>query len=141
MVIGRIDMHNAILDQAKVSWPLVAQVVSVPHTQEEYERAIALLDELIDEVGEVEDHALASLMETLGSLIEAYENDHVPELMGDPISTLRILMAEQELHDSDLPEIGDPTTVAAILSGQRELTQTQIRLLGNRFHVSPLVFL
>lgn len=34
---------------------------------------VALLDGVIDEVGEDEYHPLASLMETLGSLVETYE--------------------------------------------------------------------
>jgi len=40
-----------------------------------------LLDQLIDEVGEDEDHPLASLMEVLGVLVEDYETKHVPELV------------------------------------------------------------
>ena len=40
----------------------------------------ALLDSLIDQVGEDESHPLASLMEIIGVLIEKYEDDHVPEL-------------------------------------------------------------
>ena len=54
--------------------------LDVPHTEEEYERIVALLDQLIDEVGEEESHPLASLMEILGVLVEAYEAEHVPEL-------------------------------------------------------------
>ncbi|VXD15300.1 hypothetical protein [Planktothrix paucivesiculata] len=38
------------------------------------------LDQLIDEVGENEEHPLASLMDILGILIEHYENEHIPEL-------------------------------------------------------------
>jgi HTH-type transcriptional regulator / antitoxin HigA len=117
------------------------EFVSVPHTREEYERAIVMLDELIDEVGEAEDHPLASLMETLGSLIEAYEDDHLPEPMGDPATTLHILMEEHGLRNTDLPEIGDPATIEAILQGRSELTQSQLYALGKRFHVSPSVFL
>jgi len=41
---------------------------------------VALLDSLIDEVGENESHPLASLMEIVGVLIEKYEDEHVPEL-------------------------------------------------------------
>ncbi|KHE94074.1 MAG: hypothetical protein SCABRO_00152 [Candidatus Scalindua brodae] len=41
---------------------------------------MTLLDSLIDEVGEDEDHPLASLMDIIGTLIEKYETDHVPEL-------------------------------------------------------------
>ena len=102
---------------------------------------ISILDELVDEVGEDDEHPLASLMETLGSLIEAYEDEYVPELLGNPLSTLRILMAEHGLKNNDLSEIGDESTVAAILNGDCELTQTQLYSLGKRFHVSPAVFL
>jgi HTH-type transcriptional regulator/antitoxin HigA len=35
---------------------------------------------LIDEIGENENHPLASLMEILGILIENYEQENVPEL-------------------------------------------------------------
>lgn len=130
-----------MLEQVKMSWPLVAQVVSVPHTQADYERAIATLDELIDEVGEDEDHPLASLMETLGSLIEAYENEHLPEPMGNPLSSLQILLTEQNIGINDLPEIGDAATVSAILEGRREPTATECRILSERLHVAPAVFL
>ncbi|MCR4289639.1 MAG: hypothetical protein NUV86_05185 [Candidatus Scalindua sp.] len=61
-------------------WPIVSSVVYVPHTEKEYNQLVALLDSLIDEVGEDEDHPLASLMDIIGTLIEKYETDHVPEL-------------------------------------------------------------
>ena len=40
-------------------WPTVSRVVSVPHTPGEYEQAVELLDQLIDEIGGDEDHPLA----------------------------------------------------------------------------------
>jgi HTH-type transcriptional regulator/antitoxin HigA len=55
-------------------------VLRVPHTEKEYTAIVALLDRLIDEVGEEENHPLASLMEVLGVLIEKYEDDNVPEI-------------------------------------------------------------
>ena len=55
-------------------------MVYMPHTAEEYQRLVAFLDVLIDEVGEDETHPLASLMEVVGVLIERYEDEHVPEL-------------------------------------------------------------
>ena len=61
-------------------WPIVSSVIYVPHTEKEYNRLVTLLDNLIDEVGEDEDHPLASLMDIIGTLIEKYETDHVPEL-------------------------------------------------------------
>jgi|TARA_B100000809_G_scaffold155924_1_gene153257 HTH-type transcriptional regulator/antitoxin HigA len=55
-------------------------VVFVPHAESEYQRLVAVLDNLIDEVGEDENPPLVSLMEVVGVLIEKYEDEHVPEL-------------------------------------------------------------
>lgn len=71
-------MHIDI-GKAAIAWPPLADTVFVPHTEEEYSQLVAVLDELIDEVGEDESHPLASLMEILGVLIEYYENAHAPE--------------------------------------------------------------
>lgn len=70
-----------LVKQIEKDWDPVSSFLFVPHTQEEYNRLVALLDELIDEVGENENHPLASLMELVGSLIEKYEIENVPELV------------------------------------------------------------
>lgn len=70
----------AEIQAAERVWPLLAPVVSVPHTESDYERLVALLDTLIDVVREDEDHPLASFMELVGVLIERYEDEHVSEL-------------------------------------------------------------
>ena len=61
-------------------WPMLTDVVFVPHAQKDYQRLTEVLDNLIDVVGEDEDHPLASLMEVISVLIEKYEDEHVPEL-------------------------------------------------------------
>jgi HTH-type transcriptional regulator/antitoxin HigA len=73
-------MTLAQIDKTKKAWPSVAETLRVPHSEEDYQELVALLDGLIDEVGENERHPLASLMEVVGVLIEKYEDDHVPEL-------------------------------------------------------------
>ncbi len=73
-------MQNLDIDRTMDAWSALAGNVFVPHSEEEYNRIVALLDDLIDEVGEDESHPLASLMEVLGVLIEKYEAEHVPEL-------------------------------------------------------------
>ena len=52
----------------------------LPDTEAEYERQVALLDELVDGVGNDESRPPASLMEVIGLLIEKYEDKDVPEL-------------------------------------------------------------
>ena len=68
------------IQTAQDVWPRVAPVVFVPHAESEYQQLAAMLDNLIDVVGEDENHPLASLMEVIGVLIEKYEDEHVPEL-------------------------------------------------------------
>jgi len=69
---------SEVLENTKVRWESVKEFLSVPHTESEYDKAIILLNQLIDVVGEDEKHPLANLMETLGTLIEVYENQHYP---------------------------------------------------------------
>lgn len=75
-----MSMSDPDITSAVAHWREVAGAVFVPHSEAEYFRLVAVLDRLIDEVGEDESHPLASLMEVLGALIERYEAEHVPEL-------------------------------------------------------------
>ncbi|MDP4199553.1 MAG: hypothetical protein Q8922_03275 [Bacteroidota bacterium] len=70
-----------VLEQIESNWGPVSKYLRVPHTEHEYHQLVALLDELIEEVGEEETHPLASLMEVIGTLIEKYEDERVPELI------------------------------------------------------------
>jgi len=72
-------MQNTEVNKVLNAWPPMARVIYVPHTEEEYDRLVILLDTLIDEGGENESHLLASLMEIVRVLIER-EEKHVPEL-------------------------------------------------------------
>lgn len=73
----RIDMQTVDVQ----SWKNLSDTVFVPHNETEYERLVSMLDNLIDEIGEDENHPLASLMDVLSALIENYENANVPELV------------------------------------------------------------
>ena len=61
-------------------WQNLTSYLYVPHNSQDYERLVSFLDSLIDQVGEDEQHPLASLMEVVGVLVERYEETHVPEL-------------------------------------------------------------
>lgn len=78
-----MNVSNPDVTAAATHWPEMANIVSVPHSETEYRRLVALLDDLIDEVGENENHPLASLMEVMGVLIEQYEAEYVPELSSE----------------------------------------------------------
>ena len=73
-------MSSAQIERALQVWPQVEPTLRVPHNEREYRQLVKLLDRLVDEVGEDENHPLASLMEVLGVLIEKYEDDNAAEL-------------------------------------------------------------
>lgn len=73
-------MESINLEQTITAWSFVSETIFVPHTQQEYELLVDLLDRLIDQVGENEAHPLASMMDVVGVLIENYETEHIPEL-------------------------------------------------------------
>ena len=74
-------LQNLDVKRAANAWSSLSGAVFVPHTEAEYNRIVALLDRLIDQVGEDENHQLASMMELLSVLVERYEAEHVPELI------------------------------------------------------------
>lgn len=73
-------MSAAQLDTLTRSWTPISSLVCVPRTDAECSRLVSLLDEITDEVGEEEDHPLASFMDVLGTLVHDYEAHSVPDL-------------------------------------------------------------
>ncbi|MCL4825475.1 MAG: helix-turn-helix domain-containing protein, partial [Anaerolineales bacterium] len=126
--------------ELQTHWQTIAPVLTI-RNEREYNAAVKRLNELLDEIGADEKHPLYSLLDTLGTLIEAYEEEHhpVPEANGSDV--LRFLMDEHGLTQSDLPEVGSQGVVSEILNGKRELNVRQIRKLAERFHVSPAAFM
>ena len=78
-----MSVQNLDVGKTTSAWSSLAGTVFVPHSEKEYRQLVALLDNLLDEVGENESHKLASLMEIVGVLVEVYESEHVPELSTD----------------------------------------------------------
>ena len=122
-------------------WPTIKNIFSVPHTEAEYNNLVTLLDNLIDEVKENEEHPLSSLMETVGSLIESYEDDNCQTNLGTPLEALSFLMKEHGVKQTELTEVGSQGVVSEVLTGKRNLNIRQIKELSSRFKVSPLVFI
>ena len=109
-------------------------------SKKEYERAVGLLDAILDEIGEDEKHPMAELADAIGVFVERYEPEHSPIPAGKPAEVLRFLMAEHGLRQSDFADIGSQGVISELLAGRRELNTRQIRKLAKRFGVSPAVF-
>jgi HTH-type transcriptional regulator/antitoxin HigA len=126
--------------QLQNDWASVRRVLTI-RNEREYDQAVKRLNGLLDEIGTNERHPLYGLLDTLGTLIHAYEEEHheIPEASGPEM--LRFFMDEHELKASELPELGSQRAVSEILIGKRELNASQIRALASRFRVSPAVFI
>ncbi len=132
---------NSQLENISKAWPTVNAIFSVPHSEKEYQALVKTLDNLIDEVGNKQNHKLAPVMETIGNLIENYETQEYKINESSPIEALKYLMQEHGLKQSDLKEIGSQGVVSEILTGKRTLNIEQVKKISNKFHVSPLVFI
>lgn len=106
-----------------------------------YDCAVAQMNELIDLVGTDETHPMYDYLDTLGTLVHAYEEAYMPIPSASGAEALRYLMEEHGLRQSDLPEIGSQGVVSEILNGKRELNVRQIRALAERFGVDTAVFI
>jgi HTH-type transcriptional regulator/antitoxin HigA len=126
-------------NQIKTHWESISPLLTI-RDEHDYDAAVERMNELLDEIGTDESHPLYSLLDTLGTLIQAYEEEHhsIPEMKGAEV--LRFLMDEHELTQSDLPEVGSQGVVSEILNGKRELNVRQIRAMAERFKVSPAAF-
>ena len=129
------------IEKIKNVWHDLKDILSVPHTDKQYKKLVKVLDELIDEVGNDEKHQLAPLLETVGNLIEEYENDHYIQPNAEPIEILKYLMQEKNLTQKDLAILGSQGVVSEILNEKRELNVRQIKALADKFKISPSVFI
>ena len=131
---------NMLATEVREHWATIEPVLTIQDEQD-YDRAVATLNELLDEVGTHYQHPLYGLLDTLGTIIAAYEAEHValPDVGG--AEALSYLMEEHNLRQSDLPDVGSQGVLSEILGGKRELNVRQIRALAERFGVSPAVFI
>lgn len=130
---------SALIKETTEHWQAIGPLLTI-RDDRDYAAAIERLDSLLDEIGDDERHPLYGLLDTLGTLIHAYEEEHIPIPDAGMREILEFLMAEHGLGPGDLPELGTTQVVAAVLAGERELKVGEIRALAERFHVSPAVF-
>jgi HTH-type transcriptional regulator/antitoxin HigA len=96
-------------------------------SEEDYEAALAEIDELMDaEPGTSEGDRL----DVLVTLVEAYEARHWKIDLPDPVEAIRVRMEDKNLRQVDLvPMIGSRGRVSEVLSRKRDLTLPMIRRL------------
>ncbi len=106
----------------------------------EYERTVALMNHLLEVIGDNEDHALSGLLDLVGELVEDYDANHYAIEASEPREVLRYLIESRKLKQGDLAEIVAQGNLSAILMGKRKISITLAGKLAKYFNVSPAVF-
>ena len=137
-------MRYANIKRKAVSLFSEAGFVSRIHSEEEYEQALELMDELIEDYNEY-----LPLIEVLSASIEKWEDESENfadfnkriEALDDGAAVLRTIMDQHQLKADDLKgDLGSKSLVSMILNGSRNLTKDHIQALSQRFGISPSVF-
>jgi HTH-type transcriptional regulator/antitoxin HigA len=135
----RVPAPQAILK----AWTPFKELIGVTsvRTEAEYAKAIALIDELLDEVGDDEAHPLAEVLDFIATQVKIYENEHVEIPDAEPREVLRFLIDQNGLKQGDLDDVAPQSRISEILSGARPVSKEIAKRLAKRFHVHADVFL
>jgi HTH-type transcriptional regulator/antitoxin HigA len=85
--MGRNKMQNleeqiSDIEAIQKAWLAFTEVIGFTsvRTESDYERARAIIDALLDTVGDDGEHPLADLLDYLGNQVEKYEDKHFPNI-------------------------------------------------------------
>lgn len=134
---------TAQYDPDKYGKLLIATLPAVIETEEENERALAVIWEMMkkgeDSLSPEEDRLFRLLIQ----LIEDFEEKAYP--MGNiatAVDTLKSLMFEHELKQNDLVEaFGSQSIVSEVLNGKRSISKAAAKKLGVRFKLPADLFI
>lgn len=118
--------------------------ISHIHNKKEYEEALALMEELIEDYDYNQ-----PLIEILSISIERWENQASEfsdfnkriRQLSSGYAILKVLMDQYDLGVSDFPEIGSKSLVSKIINNERRLTVDHIKALSKRFKINPGLFI
>lgn len=110
-------------------------------TEEDYHRIVALMNHLLDVVGDRENHPLSGLLDLVSELVEDYDTSHYAIEASEPREVLRYLIEARGLKQSDLAGIVPQSNLSAILAGKRKISATLAGKLAKYFNISPAVFI
>jgi HTH-type transcriptional regulator/antitoxin HigA len=108
-------------------------------TEEDYEAALAKIEEIFDAGPGTPE---ADLLDVLVVLVEAYEEEHYPIGLPDPVEAIKYHMDRLRLSRKDLENfIGSKSRVSEILNRRRTLTIDMIRRLHEGLGISAEILL
>ena len=105
----------------------------------DYERALRRVEELWDSP---KGSAESDELDILATLIEAYEQEHYPIELPDPIEAIKFRLEQKGKNSSALiGVIGQRTRVYEVMQGKRPLSLNMIRNLHQEFDIPAEVLI
>lgn len=103
-IVRKTDFkESALLQETREHWQAIGPLLTI-RSERDYDAAIGHLRSLLEEIGDDEQHPQYGLLDTLGTLIHAYEEEHVPIPEASGPEVLEYLMEEHGLKPEDLAE-------------------------------------
>lgn len=122
---------------------LLDTLPGVIKTEEENERALAIVEKIMDKGENNISPEEGRLMELLVRLIVDFEDKAYP--MGEtatPLGVLKSLIDDHGLNQRDLFDIfGSQSIVSEVLNGKRSITKAAAKKLGVRFNLPADLFI
>lgn len=105
-------------------------------TKSDYKAALKIVSALVD-ADPKRGTPDGDRLEVLGTLVEAYEAQHYPIALPDPIDAIKFRMEQQGLRPKDLtPMIGGLNRVYEVLNRKRPLSIAMVRRLNASLGIS-----
>jgi HTH-type transcriptional regulator/antitoxin HigA len=117
-------------------------VVKAIESEEEYDRMVAAVEQLMNKGEDRLSPEEAALLETMAILVQAHDDRHHPLQPVAPGEMLRYLMETSGRTTTDLlPIFGTRGRVSEVLSGKRSISKEQAKKLGTFFKVTADLFI
>ncbi len=127
----------------KIYGVLLTQTLpGIIENEADYARLEAVFNDLVDK-GENLSPEENRLFALLANLLEDYERRTLPPLeKSSPLETLKFLVRENNLRQSDLTDVfGTQSVVSEVLNGKREITKNQAKSLAQKFSLRLEAFI
>jgi len=109
------------------------------HTEQDYENALARIEEIFDARPGTKD---GDELEILGILVDEYEKKHFPIEAPKPVEAIKFRMEQLGMEQKDLAKLlGSKSRASEILSGKRSLSLRQIKILYKKLGIPAEVLI
>lgn len=137
--VENIPQPQAILR----AWIPFKKAIGVTKIRNEIDHAriSAMIENLLNEIGDDEAHPLVEVLDFLASQLKEYEDERFPIPEAEPREILRFLMEQHGLRQEDLADCAPQSRISDILNGRRPVSKEIAKKFARRFNVSADLFL